>query len=335
MNKIKTFKSPNYNFVFDTKSGFFARWGKTKEDDPEFSPFGPEIMDIEISTICSRGCSWCYKSNDYIGKNMSFETFKDIFDTFPKHLTQIAFGIGDIDGNPDLWKIMRYCRENQVIPNITINGERMTSELYNRLADVCGAVAVSLYNKNICYDAVKELTDRGIQTNIHALLSKETYDNCYTTLLDRKTDKRLVDLNAVVFLWLKPKGERNVLHPARTKKLKELVDKALETGGKFGFDSCTAPMFMEAVKDRSEFEQYKTMAESCESCLFSGYISTEGLYFPCSFAEGVGEWATGIPVTAYKDFNDVWHHPLVEKFRKQSIATVDCNDCRRCLVYDL
>ena len=91
---IKVFKSLEYHFVFDMSNGFFARWGKNKEDDPEFSPFGPEILDLELSTICHRGCKFCYKSNMAQGKNMSFDTFKIIFDKFPKQLTQIAFGVG-------------------------------------------------------------------------------------------------------------------------------------------------------------------------------------------------------------------------------------------------
>jgi len=333
---LKCFTSPNYNFVFDTENGNFARWGKTIDDDPEYSSVGPEIIDIEISTICSRGCKWCYKSNNFKGKNMSFSTFKKIFDKFPKHLTQIAFGVGDIDANPDLWKIMDYCRNNNVIPNITINGERMTTRIYNRLAKTCGAVAVSLYDKNICYSAVKELTDRGMeQVNIHSLLSKETYINCYTTILDREIDERLKDLNAIVFLWLKPKGNRNVFNQVSTGEFETLVKTAIESNRKFGFDSCTAPMFLKAVKDRPEFEQYKTMAESCESGLFSGYINVDGLYFPCSFAEGEGEWANGISVVACKDFNEIWHHPLVKKYREKSISSIDCNGCRKCLVYDL
>ena len=30
----KGIKTPEYNLVFDTKTGFMARWGKTIEDDP-------------------------------------------------------------------------------------------------------------------------------------------------------------------------------------------------------------------------------------------------------------------------------------------------------------
>ena len=334
---MKVFKSPSYNFIFNENNGFFARWGKTELDDPEYSPFGPEILDIEISTICSKGCSWCYKSNGYQGKNMSFETFKSIFSKFPKHLTQIAFGVGDIDANPDLWKIMNHCRENGVVPNITINGERMTDDIYNKLVKTCGAVDVSLYDKDTCYSAVKALTDRGMeQVNIHALLSNETYMDCYTALLDRIIDPRLKKLNAVVFLWLKPKGEKNNFYQLSSeKKFKDLIETAIETGGKFGFDSCTAPMFLRAVQDSPEFELYKTMAESCESGLFSGYINVDANYFPCSFVEGVGIWASGIGVLAYENFEEIWHHPLVEKCITRSLSNIDNNGCRKCMVYDL
>jgi len=35
--KVKILKSENYNFLFDKSNGFFARWGKTQEDDGDFS----------------------------------------------------------------------------------------------------------------------------------------------------------------------------------------------------------------------------------------------------------------------------------------------------------
>jgi len=84
---LKKFRSTEYNFTFDTVSGFFARWGKNKEDDPSYSPYGPEILDIEVSTIChginGKPCVHCYKSNTGVGKNMTLETFKTILDKMP------------------------------------------------------------------------------------------------------------------------------------------------------------------------------------------------------------------------------------------------------------
>ena len=46
----KCVRSEGYNFNFNKIDGFFARWGKTLEDDPEYSMWGNEILDIEVST---------------------------------------------------------------------------------------------------------------------------------------------------------------------------------------------------------------------------------------------------------------------------------------------
>jgi len=48
--KAKFLRSKDYNFNFDKVSGYFERWGKKVEDDPDYSLFGPEILDLEIST---------------------------------------------------------------------------------------------------------------------------------------------------------------------------------------------------------------------------------------------------------------------------------------------
>lgn len=200
---MKAYKSTNYNYIFNPSNGFFMRWGKTFEEDPQSAP-APEILDIEISTICHKACSHCYKSNTSNGENMSLETFKILFSKLPTTLTQIAFGIGDLNGNPDMIKIFKYCRENKVIPNVTINGEDLTDKKAECLSQLCGAVAVSIYDYDICYDAVKKLTDRGMkQVNIHCLTSLETFDRCMRVLKDSKTDDRLKKLNAIVFLRYK------------------------------------------------------------------------------------------------------------------------------------
>ena len=147
-SEIKILKSENYNYIFNKKNGFFAHWGKTKDEDPEFNPFANEILDIEISTICNgvpntKGiespCSFCYKSNTKTGVNMSLETFKKIFDNQSKILTQIAFGAdANATSNPELFQMMQYFRDNEVIPNITKMANTKTKRclnLYNVYAD--------------------------------------------------------------------------------------------------------------------------------------------------------------------------------------------------------
>jgi hypothetical protein len=171
----------------------------------------PEIVDWEISELCDMGCSFCYKANTCNnGKNISFDDFKKTFHKLPSSVTTIAFGIGSISLCPDLWKILNYTRKNGIIPTITINGDATEDDL-DKLANVCGAVAVSIYDKEKSYNCVKGLTDRGLeQCNIHFMISEETYDTCLEVLSDMKTDPRLSKMRALVMLSLKEKGSQSL-----------------------------------------------------------------------------------------------------------------------------
>ena len=331
--KSKILKSPEYNFVFDKKSGFFARWGKTEADDPQMSPFGPELIDMEISTVCHGVpgvgvCKFCYKSNTPNGKNMSLETFKKIFHKLPKTVTQCAFGIGDIDGNPDMWAIFDYAKSHGVIPNVTINGSGVTDEIADRVASTCGATAISLYDRELTYNTIKKLTDRGMkQVNIHYMVSIQSFDGAVQLLHDRLTDKRLEKLNAIVFLGLKPKGRATINFDILTVgKFKELVDFALMNNIGIGFDSCSCFRFLKSVEDSKNYGQFEQVSEPCEATLFSGYINVEGKYFPCSFIEGElvennSDWTEGVDVVHCNDFiSDVWYSKETKKFRKKCLA---------------
>lgn len=345
-NKIKQYRSKDYNFVFNKEDGTFIRWGKTPEDDPSYSPIGPEIADIEITTSCNgingKLCKFCYKGNSPNGTFMSLETFKKVFDRLPKTLTQIAFGVdSQCSTNPDVWDIMKYCRANGVIPNVTVaNIDYQTAVL---LAIHCGAVAVSRYDdKNVCYDSVNLLTKCAKdgasclrQVNIHHMISEETYDQCIETLNDKLTDPRLRELNAIVLLSLKQKG-RGINHtPLGFDKFKNLVNFALNNKIGIGFDSCTAPKFLEAVRDHKQYQAFKTVSEPCESGLFSIYINVNGNFFPCSFSEDEGEWKEGISVVNCKDFlQDIWFHDRVKTWRNNLMTNIHNNHgCRECPLF--
>ncbi len=339
---MKVFEKPDYNFFFNEVNGFFVRYGKTIHDDPNYSPYGPEILDLEVSTICKgidgKPCSHCYKDNNSKGKNMSFEEFKIIFHKIPETLTQIAFGIGSVDSNPDLFKMFEYCRLNKVVPNVTINGDNLTDVEAYLLHKFCGAVSVSCYEpEDICYEAVKKLTDLNMkQINIHMLVAEETYEKCFGLMRDYQTDVRLRNMNALVFLLLKPKGARNKLTQLKNKKkYKKIVDYAFKHNIRIGFDSCSAPLFLHSVKGNKNFEQLEIVCESCESSLFSSYINVEGKYYPCSFTE---EEEKGIDVLNCNDFlKDVWFHDDTIHFRESLINQKHdiSSSCRECPAFDL
>lgn len=331
---IKRVRTPSYNYDFDDVTGKFSRWGETEADDPQYSPIGPELIDIEVSTIChginGKPCPHCYKSNTGIGENMSLETFKTIFHKLPKSILQIAFGLGDLTANSELLEIFWYCRDHGVIPNVTINGWGLTDEWAFKLAEVCGAVAVSRYDdKNICYDAVEKLTNAGLkQVNIHQLVAEETYENCMETIRDIGTDSRLKDLNAIVFLSLKKKGRGEGFTRMSQEKFNSIVSYCLDNWLRFGFDSCSSEKFLSFLNRHPKYDptkdQLKQNVEPCESTLFSMYVDVKGRIWPCSFCEGFIPLG-GRYVTTSKDFlSDIWYGNF-KTFRH--LLTENCRSC--------
>ena len=332
----RVYRSPDYNWVLNLKTGAFDRWGRTVEDNPPFSPIGPEILDLEISAggDCIGNCPFCYKCNGGDGPtlNMTLPEFQTILDKMPSNLTQIAFGIMNIGTNPSFFDMMEYARTKLIVPNYTMHGLDLTEYFVRRTASLCGAVSVSMVSEEPTFDAVRRLTEAGMrQVNIHFMLSEETYDQAVSTVLKAGYDPRLRDLNAIVFLQYKPKGRSpEAFTPIKTvKAYRQLMDLCREREIGIGFDSCSAPMFCSSL-DQKHFEQYSEYIEPCESALFSSYINCSGIFFPCSFMEGRGDWESGLDVLRCDNFlSDIWNHTRTKNWRSLLLSSSNsCSGCR-------
>lgn len=336
---VKSFHSKDCHFIFDKKTGEMMTWGETMKDDPDYAPF-PFILDIEITTKCTgpagRLCGFCYKSNNPHGMNMTFKQFKTIINKMP-WLTQVALG-ADARGtsNPEMFLMMAYARKKGIIPNLTIAD--VSKEVARKLSKVAGAVAVSVYRHagfDVAFDSVKRLIDAGQQqVNLHYMLSSKTLADAYVVLGAMKDDPRLKGVNAIVFLGLKQKGRGKKYGTVSTEDYRKLIEFCIANEIPFGFDSCSAPAFIESVKGHASFDLFKQLAEDCESTLFSSYINEKGDFYPCSFTEGEPGWETGISVLKCNDFvKDVWNHERTTEFRNSLISNVDGNSCRNCPVH--
>ena len=345
--ELKCCKSSDYNFIFNKKTGFFARWGRTEEEDPQWAP-SAELLDIEITTIChgikgkdgkERLCNFCYKSNTPNGKNMSFGTFKKIFKKFNKSLTQVALGLDShATSNPDTFKIMRYCRDNNVIPNLTV--AQIDDETADKIVSVAGACAVSRYeDKDICYDSVRRLTDRGLlQTNIHFFIHQNNFDQAIETLNDILIDERLKKLHAIVFLSLKKCGRGINYTQLSDEKFRELISFATKNNIRFGFDSCSAFKYLKVIESEKYFGRTRKYCEPCEATLFSSFVNVDGFFTPCSFSDGTKDWEEGLDVINCNDFiKDIWMNEKTIKFRKKLLNTENNNHlkCRECPIYKI
>lgn len=352
-DKFRIVSSKYYNSTLNLETGFFCRWGRTKDENPIMAP-ACEILDLEISAGKCLGCSFCYKGNsdkDEI-KYMSFDIFKQVFNKVNTGiLGQCALGITSLDANPQTFDIMWYLRSNKVIPNITINGRNIKDQEITELANVCGAVAVSHYNDKDCFDTIHKLSearkeDKATlqQINIHQILCEEKYEDCVSLLHKIHENPQLhSELGAIVLLSLKPRGPRNKLMPIQdTEKVMRLMDLAEELKIQIGFDSCSSPSVFKWAEKVGRKKEIIQCADPCESGLFSWYVNVEGKAYPCSFCEGVGDWRTGIDLLQVSDFTDIWFHTRIVEWRNkllnssQSCSTCSMrSECRSCPIFDI
>lgn len=298
----------------------------------------------------------CYKANTPNGEYMTFDTFKGIFDLMnqPKTMTQIAFGVdAECKTNPDVWKIMDYCLENEVVPNVTVADidDATAGEIVKR----CGACAVSAYARNLkcCYESIANLSrhrsvlnKKDFKINIHCLLSEETIDLAWKLLNDyvlanEKNDGRewrfaLREVGAIVFLSLKQKGRGEGFHILPEDEYRKIIDFCFEHHIPFGMDSCGANKFLRAVEGRSDFNKIEEMVEECESTRCSFYVNAGGKAFPCSFMEGEDGWKDGVDLLdpAVSDYGkEIWHHSKVEEFRNIALKCIECRGRNQCPHY--
>lgn len=112
-------------------------------------------------------------------------------------------GRGDPDQHEHFAEILQICHENQIVPNFTTSGYRLTEELAAVCKKYCGAVAVSWYHNSYTLHAIRLLTDLGVRTNIHFVVSNKTIAEAIARL---RSNDFPAGINAVVFLLYKPVG---------------------------------------------------------------------------------------------------------------------------------
>jgi MoaA/NifB/PqqE/SkfB family radical SAM enzyme len=346
----KTVRSLGYNYDFDKTTGFFARWGYTKDQDPVWSPYGPEIADIEISSAstndvnkqddntlitdggCKGSCKFCYKSN-HSNKtiHMPLHILTQILDKMPATITQIAYGITDVDAHPQLWDILRETRNRDVVPNITVNGKNITDSQCFYLSKYCGAVAVSVNenNKEEAYHTIKRLSQNyGMnQVNIHIVLAEDTIPFIKEVVNDIKTYEGLSKLNALVMLSFKDKSKTKCYSSITQSSYNALIDYCEEQSIKIGFDSCSAHLYKNKIKNHKNYEQLNQYIEPCESGLFSIYINVFGEISPCSFSEGI---ENSISILENRSILHIWNGKIMSDWRKKLL-----NNNRKCPIYNI
>ena len=326
-------KKYNFKYMFDTETGAYLRTGILDEHgkdtgvDPFMGSF-PHLIDVGIMGHCIHGKTGlcvkagigCYQSGLLIEKpNMRYEDFESIVEQCRGKVNQFALGgRGDPDQHEDFEKILKLCRENNIVPNFTTSGYGMTPEIAALCKQYCGAVAVSWYRSEYTLAAIKMLLEAGVKTNIHIVLGSNSIDESITRLKEHTFPE---GINAVIFLLHKPAGlgtQENVLSPADPRVAKIFGE--ISTGKhphKVGMDSCCVP----GLINFGSGVIYEAL-DTCEGARYSCYISADMKLLPCSFDQN-GKYAVSL---RNHTIAEAWNSEEFEAFRKP--LRNRCPDCK-------
>ncbi len=216
-------------------------------------------------------------------------------------------------------------------PEIVKTDEELDHEKYE-YEEITADEYIQRYGSN---NEINHIIRSKFAVNIHYMLSEQTYDRAFKIIDEIKSDERLARMNAIVFLQYKHKNPKSPFTSMLDKdKYRKLVQYCEDKGVAFGFDSCSANLFLDSVKGMDNYKMYEVVCEPCESTAFSSYINCHGEFSPCSFCEEMTfdgqDWNKGISVFEVEKFTDVWKHPKVVNFRENLLK-----NCRNCPIYDI
>jgi hypothetical protein len=310
----KIFSNDQYELFFNTSSGIEILRGINGNDDPFWLEL-PSLLDIGIMGTCKNVCPFCYQGH-IKEPNMKFEDYKWIIDQVKHHTNQVALGgRGDPNKHKDFQKIVEYTRECGLVPNYTTSGIGLTNREVE-ISKLCGAVAVSDYERSFTYRALRMLMDAEIKTNIHQIFSSGTFTKSMKIIYgynpwqsQRKSKVDISRLNAVIFLLFKPQGEgRNIAGLVPTtyqlKTFSEIVLKG-RASFKIGMDSC---LVNHVIKYGTPSESQMLSLDTCEGARMSAYITPDLKMMPCSFARK----SSGVSLRR-KDIENVWKNSRIFK----------------------
>jgi MoaA/NifB/PqqE/SkfB family radical SAM enzyme len=314
----KIFKNDDYEVYFNSKTGLEVTRAVPGKQDPFVTEL-PLLLDIGIMGSCKNKCVFCYQG-DGNEPNMTLENFKSIIDQTKYHVNQIALGgRGDPNKHEHFEEILRYAKDNNVVPSYTTSGIDLTDEEIE-ISKICGAVAVSDYGTPTTYSAIQRFIDAGIKTNIHLIFSSSSFQQCmkllygsnpWTTRVNHSEVPlfELEKLNGVIFLLFKPQGrgaECPDLAPTDY-QLRVMAEKIINVDPdvkfKIGMDSCFANHL---YRFGNVNKVHDLVLDSCEASRMSAYITPSMQMMPCSYADK----KLAVPITKEKDISYIWNRSM-------------------------
>lgn len=309
------------------RTGIIDSEGKDTGVDPFMASF-PHLIDVGImghcihgrSGLCEKAGVACYQNGPYAEEpNMELNDFQWVAEQCRGRTYQFALGgRGDPDQHEHFAEILQICHENQIVPNFTTSGYRLTEELAAVCKKYCGAVAVSWYHNSYTLHAIRLLTDLGVRTNIHFVVSNKTIAEAIARL---RSNDFPAGINAVVFLLYKPVGlgtQEDVISEDDTCISDFFEELNYPHPFLIGIDSCSVPGYLKHCSYSSTL-----LFDTCEGARYSCYIGPDLSMTPCSFDQ-CGRYRLQLrPAT----IEELWNDNAFDCFREH--LRVACPACSK------
>lgn len=314
-------RNQQYTTIFNQNTGLFIRKEDKNVQEPFWAEDGPELLDVSITTYCERECPFCYRKSNREGYHISLDDLKKIVSQAKEiGVLQIAIGGGNPNQHPDFIEILRYIRDNGIVPSYTTNGEGLSDEILEATKMYCGAMAISVYapyNESAYLELVNRAKYFGVKVNLHIILTTDTI--CQIIKWLKNPPQFFYNSNAIIFLNYKNVGgdlDLSIRDAALWKEFFYAVEHSSNLT--IGFDSCTVPGIVSYMDGISP-----SLIEPCEAGRFSAFISEDLEVFPCSFLANTD---CGISLRNHT-LLDIWKNADLFISMRERVRENNCKNC--------
>lgn len=185
-------KDNDYWIFFDIKYGTKVRFS-FNDNAPKYEKSEvPELVDLNITDFCDKGCKFCYKDSTQKGKHASLNDIETIYNALKEiGVFEIAIGGGEPTKHPDFTYIISLGQYEDTINKPIINFSTYSTdwlndkEIVRQVKKCVGGIGVSVHNVNDIINILKPITkkinDKNYQCNSYMGYNFDLNKNCYIT----------------------------------------------------------------------------------------------------------------------------------------------------------
>lgn len=288
----------------------------------------PETVHLSITSRCNVDCPFCYENKRR--KEMDTNQILKLIDELSSlKVFQLAIGGGEPLLRGDLIRIIQYCNDRNIVPNLISNGSLLTEPLVRGLRGRVGQINISfneyLEGKGInTLNVIRLLTEHHIKTGINLLVTHKNIRYIGRSISDLAN----LPVEDIVILRPKPTRDKEWFHENKlTRKDMEVLKGILEVHeGRARVDCSLVCLMRQVPPDLLRHNAVYGCTAGIRFCT----IKSNGGVFPCSFFDAE-EYCAGNVLE--ERFKEIWRESAIFK-RFRTMNNKIQGACRGCNVRD-